>query len=144
MESRKKIIEEILASIHAMKNKMHVKIANHKKQSPVTHSQWIVLSIIETHKNLGIKEISEMLGITSSATTQLVDALSENGYVQRKISKNDRRSLQLCLSKKEQKSIKKMNAHYIATMKKMFDALTDSELEAYRALHKKILSNIPK
>ena len=136
--NRKKLIEEIMANINAMRNKMHVKIMQSGSKNMITHSQWFVLCLIQQHKNMGIKEISKMLSITSSATTQLVDGLVESGYVERKINNSDRRSLQLVLSKKGQKSIIEMKIEYAKSMETLFKALTDQELETYNILHKKI------
>lgn len=143
MQKRKQLIQEIMASINAFKNKMHTKVMDEGLQQRVPHSQWFVLCIIENHKNLGIKEISNMLCITSSATTQLVDGLVASGYVRRKTNNKDRRSLELILSKKGQTHIKKMKSTYAKAMETLFKVLSDKELETYNTLHKKILKLKP-
>lgn len=139
---RKQLIEEIMASINVMKNKMHAKILQNSFKHNITHSQWFVLSIIQEHRKISVKEISKILGISSSATTQLIDGLAENHYVERKTDARDRRFLQLCLSKKGQKSIFIMKARYVKTMENLFHGLTDEELTMYLVLHKKILAQI--
>ncbi len=144
MANRKKLIEEIMASINAMKNKMQFKIMQEGSKDRITHSQWFVLCFIDQYKNLGIKEISKMLCITSSAATQLVDGLVESGYVERKTNSDDRRSLQLALSSKGKKNIVMMKKQHIKTMEAVFSALSDKELETYNTLHKKILNEVIK
>ncbi len=140
--ARKEIIEEIMASLNAMKNKIHGAIMQADVKKRVPHSQWFVLCLISQNENMGIKEISAMLGITSSATTQLVDALVESGYVKRNTSTVDRRSLHLSLSASGQEHVKEMKSIYADSMKVLFEALTDQELEMYNALNKKILTNL--
>ncbi len=144
MLNRKKLIEEIMANINAMRNKIHFTITQKTAKHRITHSQWFALCLINEHKNLGIKEISKILGITSSAATQLVDGLVNSDYVARKTNTSDRRSLQLCLSKKGQKHIKNMKQNYMKTMQVLFKALSDNELKTYLALHKKILTSLKK
>ncbi len=142
MTERKELIEQIMANIYAMKNKMNVKMMSGGIKNRITHSQWFVLCLIGQHKNLGIKEISQILGITSSATTQLVDGLVESGFVERKTSKTDKRSLQLCVSKKGQRQMKEIKLKYIKVMEKLFSSLTDKDLKMYNQLNEKILENI--
>ncbi len=139
MTNRKKLIEEIMANFHAMRNKMqtHMQLG---REDYITHSQFFVLVIIEQHHNIGIKEISKKLNISSSAATQLVDELVENGYVVRKADLKDRRALQLELSPKGQKHITDLKNKHIKTLASLFDALSDEELKIYLKLHKKILS----
>lgn len=121
---------------------MHFPVTQSKGKNCITHSQLFVLAIIERHRKIGIKEMSEKLNISSSATTQLVDGLVENGYVVRKADVKDRRALQLELSLKGQKHITDLKNKRIKAMSALFDALSDKELETYLVLHKKILSKI--
>ncbi len=142
MANRKKLIEEIMAGFYAMKNKMHAKIMQPGRKDCITHSQLFVLAIIEEHRNIGIKEISNMLGISSSAATQLVDGLAENGYAVRKADSKDRRALQLELSIKGRRHITGLKNKRMKMVAMLFDALNDEELETYLKLHKKILSKV--
>lgn len=142
MANRKKVIEEIMASFHAMRNKMHVTMAQSEPKDAITHSQLFVLAIIEKCHDIGIKEISKKLSISSSAATQLVDGLVENGYVVRKADAADRRALQLELSVKGRSHIAELKNKRLETIATLFDALNDRELKTYLNLHKKILSKI--
>ncbi len=142
MSSRKQLIEEIGASFHALRNKMQAKVIQPGLKDCITHSQLFVLSIVEQNHDIGIKEISKKLGISSSATTQLVDGLVENNFVVRKTDAKDRRALQLELSPKGKKHISQMKKNYMKTMTFLFDTLSDRELETYLSLHKKILTSI--
>ncbi len=141
MRNRKQLVGEIMANINAFKNRMHSKILQEGKKNRITHSQWFLLCLIDQQKDMGIKEVSKMLGITSSATTQLVDGLVESGYMQRKINYRDRRSLTLTLSKKGRKNIADIKKKYTKSMEDLFKALTTEELETYNMLHKKILTS---
>lgn len=140
MTNRKQLIEDILNSFHAMRHKMKPKEFNSTHQNNITHSQWFVLGIIGNCKNASVKDISGMLGMSSSGATQLVDGLVQNGYVVRKDDPKDRRLVQLELSSKGKKQMAILRGKRIKEIEKLFDALTDSELETYLRLHKKITS----
>jgi len=140
MMDRKELIEGILHSFHAMQNQIRSKAIHLGYQNHITHSQWFILKIIEHYKSRSIKDISETLGISSSAATQLVDVLVQAGYVMRKEDLKDRRSVKLELSPKGKKHITDANEKRITEMARLFDVLTDSELEEFLRLHNKILS----
>jgi DNA-binding MarR family transcriptional regulator len=142
MENRKETIQEIMACLHAMKNKMHFKHFKINPKDRITHSQWFVMHLIEGNRNIGIKDISNMLHITASAASQLVDGLLESGYVVQKSDASDHRFLQINLSTKGRKMIVQMRKQGVELMGKLFDTLSDEELKQYLALHKKILNNI--
>ncbi len=144
MTHRKQLIEEIMANSQAMKNIMHAKGAKDCAKAGITHSQLFVLAIIERHQNIGIKEISKKLNVSSSAATQLVDGLVANGFVTRKANLKDRRALRLALSAKGSTHIAALKQRRMRTMLTLFDALTDDELAVYLKLHKKILASITK
>ncbi len=140
--NRKKLLSEIMTNLNAMKNKIHGKIMHQGHSYNITHAQWFALVIIKAKKDMGVKEISKMLGTTSSATTQLVDGLVDSGLVQRSINREDRRFFNLELSTKGQKIIKEMETTYAKFIEMLFGSLSDKELHAYNELHKKILKNL--
>ncbi|MDD2807659.1 MAG: MarR family transcriptional regulator [Patescibacteria group bacterium] len=140
MSNRKRKIEEILESFQAIKNKMQSNSTPPDYKDCVTHSQLFVLAIIRQHCNIGIKEISKKLNISSSAATQLVDGLVENGYAVRKTDLKDRRALQLELTAKGYKYIVDLNNNRLKNLATLFDALNDDELVTFLTLHKKILA----
>jgi len=141
MNKRKQLVEGILHSFHAIHHEIKARAAHLGHQNGIIHSQWFVLKIIEHYKNRSIRDIAETLGISSSAATQLVDGLVRSGYVTRQEDPKDRRSVRLGLSPKGKKHITATNEKRITEMAGLFDALTDSELEEYLRLQKKITSS---
>ena len=79
--------------------------------------------------------------MSSSGVTQLVDGLVQSGYVTRQIDTSDRRSVQLELSVKSAKQLAAMKEKRINEMAKLFEVLTDKELETYARLHSKVMLN---
>ncbi len=140
MSTREQLIEELLHSFHAIRNITKTRSLHLGHQANITHSQWFVLTMIEHLKKTNIKEIAEALEMSSSAATQLVDALVLAGFVLRQEDPEDRRSVQLELSLKGKKHIVSTKEKRIQEMADIFDPFTDNELEEFVRLHKKITS----
>jgi DNA-binding MarR family transcriptional regulator len=140
MKKRIHLIEEILNSFHAFRNMIRAKTASLGPQNQITHSQWFVLTVIGHIQKTSVKELSEILGMSSSAVTQFVNGLVQSGYVMRHQDPKDRRSAELKLSPKGKKYIAATKEKRIVEMAGIFDALTDRELEQYARLQKKIIS----
>ncbi len=98
--------------------------------------------MIREHEGVGIKKIAEVLGVSSSAATQLVDELERNKFVTRKTSKEDKRVLHISLSKKAQTELQRMTQVRVEAFAKFFEALDDAEFSHYVMLNKKIISRI--
>ncbi|KKQ66854.1 MAG: Transcriptional regulator, MarR family [Candidatus Daviesbacteria bacterium GW2011_GWA2_38_24] len=145
MSNRKHLIEELLHSFHSIRNiiRFHALHAS-GHQNHITHSQWFVLKVIDHLENPRVKDVSEALSMSSSATTQLVEPLVQAGFVLRKEDPKDRRLVQLQLSLKGKKQIAAKKEECIAEMGMIFEGLTDKELEEFVRLHKKITLNLSK
>ena len=140
MSTREQLIEEILHSFHATRNITKAKATSLGYQNHITHSQWFVLTMIEHFKKTNIKYIAEAMEMSSSAATQLVDGLVQNGYVTRLEDPNDRRLVQLTLSPKGKTHIAATKGKRINEMAVIFDDLSDKELKLFVRLFKKITS----
>ena len=144
MTKRQTLIEGILHSFHAFHNMIRARAASLGHQNHITHAQWFVLTLIGHAQKRSIKELSDMLGMSSSAVTQFVDSLVESGHVTRHEDPKDRRLTQIGLTAKGKKHVTATKEKRIAEMEGLFDALTDTELEEYVRLQKKIISSLPR
>jgi DNA-binding MarR family transcriptional regulator len=109
------------------------------KMPRITPSQWGVLMFIEQQGESMIKDVAKALGITSSATTQLVEGLVASGYLMRETHAKDRRTVTLILSKKTKGQVEKMKSRSLQEFLKIFEALNDKEFNQYLLLNKKIV-----
>jgi len=141
---RKQYIEEIIGDIQVIRRKFAAQwpTKSHTQNITITASQWGALVIVMHHEKLNITELAEMLGVTASAATQLINQLVAKGYVVREGKVGDRRTLSLSPSDLCKKKIGEMKAKRMDQFKYMFDVLTDKELEQYAKLNKKIIGGI--
>ena len=141
MLSRKQHIESIIESMQTIKRKV---IACNPKKSDtacITHSQWAVLGIIMEKGKVGVKEVAETLGISSSAATQLIDGLVINNVLIRESDTSDRRALLLKISDVYKKKLSTLKEQSTMQFISMFEALSDKELEQYASHNKKIVDS---
>ena len=94
---------------------------------------------LEGQNDSSLKEVANLLNVTSSAATQLVDGLVANGYVTRKENPEDRRKMTITISNKTKKKIAKMKEQNITQLLDLFKVLSDKELNQFLALHKKVI-----
>lgn len=141
MTKRRKVIEDLLQNMHAMRHKIMVGYAG-RKEIAITPSQSFVLRFAAKNNPTNVKAVAETLHITSSAATQLIDGLVDNGYLVRRGSPHDRRVVAVSLSGKAKKLFKEFEKQGLLKMTELFNALTDEELSRYAALNKKIADNI--
>ncbi|HEY5588825.1 MAG TPA: MarR family transcriptional regulator [Candidatus Paceibacterota bacterium] len=141
MINRKKIIEDLLQNMHAMRHKLMVGYTA-KREVVITPSQGFVLRFVAKNSSVNVKAITQALNITSSATTQLVDGLVEKGYLIRRVDSKDKRITTLLLSLKAKKLFKKFEEKRLQKMTTFFNVFTDEELTQYVTLNKKITDNI--
>jgi DNA-binding MarR family transcriptional regulator len=141
MQNRKKIIEDLLQNMHAMRHKLMVGYTA-KKEVSITPSQGFVLRFVEKNSSTNVKSIAETLNITSSAATQLIDGLVDNGYLVRQSDPDDRRVIALSLTDKASKLFKEFKEQGLRKMTELFAVLTDEELAKYASLNKKIIDSL--
>lgn len=141
MNNRKKNIEDLMQSMHALRQQLMI-CHQSNSQHKVTPSQGLVLRFVIKNDLTNVKTIAQSLNISSSAATQLIDGLVENGYLIRSHNLNDRRIIALSVSVKAKKMFINFQNQGLDRLIKIFDILSDKELSQYTALNKKIINNI--
>ena len=142
MDNRRNLIEKIINSIYAIRHKIAVEMHFSVNGMQVTHSQLFVLHLVKKHKNISIKNLADLLEITSSAVTQIVDGLVNNGLLMRKRNPNDRRTSKIELSEKFKNQFDSIKNKSFKTVLSLFNALDNDELSKYCELNDKIAGKI--
>jgi len=142
MDDRRKLVEKIIENIFAIKHKIAAEIHFFFDEIQITHSQWLVLHLVKKNGTISIKDLANLLDITSSAATQIVDGLVDKGLLIRKRNPDDRRTLKIELSEKFKNQFDSIKNKSFKTLSLLFDALNDDELLKYCELNDKIVSKI--
>lgn len=104
----------------------------------------ILFHIARKPDGVSVKELSEVLCVTSGAVTQFIDSLVEKGLVNRAEDGNDRRLLRIKLTEYAQHNFNEFKKYYFESVRRVFEPLSDDEvLQLTRLLRKAdIPSNI--
>lgn len=126
----------------SIKRRMSLCPVGDMRMPRITPSQWGALMAIADGKESTIKDVSMVLGVTSSAATQLVDGLVESGYVIRKEDPKDRRRVTLVLSRTTRDHVTKMKNQVMKKFLETFKVLDDKEFTQYLVLSKKLIEGL--
>jgi DNA-binding MarR family transcriptional regulator len=128
--ARKESIKKFLSAIALIKKSNDAFFfENLGVRANITQSQFFVLDEIGGARVVMIKDLAEIMAITPSATTQLVDVLVSRGYVSRKSDINDRRAVAIVVTQKGKKKIKEINELRIKYFSKILKKINDRDLE---------------
>lgn len=136
---RKKLIGTIVDRLHIIHQNVksdRMERSRHGGCLPITGC--ITLHLIDKSHKITIKKIAELLGVTGSAATQIVNELQAAGLIQKTQNPNDKRSFILTKTPAGQKMSDRMCEEMIVDFEPVFANLTDTELQTYAALTEKM------
>jgi DNA-binding MarR family transcriptional regulator len=135
---RSALIAQLMESLNAIRNKLVADAHSDFDGEQIRHSQFLVLHIVRQHEGIGVKELAKLLGVTSSAATQLVDGLVKKGFITREESLQDRRVSVLRQSDEGRRRIEQKQSQLAEKMSSLFEVLSDAELAEYCELNRRI------
>lgn len=143
MSSRKQHIEDIVENMYAIKRRIVactlIKAGEKPSIASITPAQWAIIKAISEKEKATTGTVAETLQISSSAATQLVEGLVENGYVVREVDKADRRASILKIPAAHKEKMAQMKAATTERLTTLFDVLSDDDIALYATLNKKII-----
>lgn len=135
--SREDLIQEIVENL--VRSQRPVNFAGWQKIG-FSHAQMGMLFMLSYHKSLQIKQISEYLGISKSAASQMIVPLIRKGLVSRQVDPQDRRIAHLSLSPKAADLIKKLHKAKYAGFRTRLEGLSADELRRLAEISRKLAS----
>lgn len=113
--------------------------APHGMRRPPLSREHLLVLISENPDGIRQKAISEHVGINQSSTSELIDKLESDGYIERKVDPNDKRATLLFLTEKGQARAAEVKDEREAMFKGMFSALTEEEKQTLSDLLDKLI-----
>lgn len=112
------------------------------KKLGLSHAQLGMLYMLFYHKESSPKDLSEFLGVSKSAVTQLLDPLVDKGLVRRQNDPKDRRIVRLSLTPKGSQTLKKLSHYKYAGLRAALETLNGKELTELKRICKKMAAGI--
>lgn len=108
----------------------------------ITPTQYFILQLISSHDNCKAADIAQILDISPSAATAIIDRLYKNGWLERDRSEKDRRIVWLKVTESGAKLLSGIETRRFQLLVKQFNNVTEEEIEQVCEVFKKALKNI--
>mgnify|MGYP001316355322 CR=1 FL=1 len=128
-------IKSIMDSMRSIRRNM---MSFKKHKANMTHAQWGILHSVMHEEAQNVKDLAERFNLSKSAITQHINTLVEKGLITRKENPQDRRHIILKITPTFKKKSQALHSKMIEQMGKLFEPLSDKELQEFARLHKKI------
>jgi len=130
--------EEVMRNIMDIHRNIMKTRMNFKGIEEITIPQIVSLSLIESSKHLRMKDIAKGLSITLPAATGMIERLYKMGMVKRLADENDRRVINILLTKKGKDILKKIQLKKKQMFKSIFSKLSEKDRSDYIRIVKEI------
>lgn len=97
------------------------------EQYGLTQAEFRCLKMFDKKEIINNKTIAKRMGLSASRLTRIIDGLVAKGYSEREINPNDRRNMNVSLSKKGMLLAQKLNQAYTNIHKELLDHIEVSE-----------------
>jgi len=95
----------------------------------ISFMQWIALKLIRDGAAATAGELARDLGITTGATTRLIDVLEKNGLVERDRGKADRRVVHLAITAKGAEEVVTLHHHVVEAWNEVLADFDQEEVD---------------
>ena len=131
---------KIAELIFKLRQKCALKDIYFMKLFGISQSEYNCLVQFFEVNSMGVKDLAERLDITPGGVTRIITSLENKGYVERRISLDDRRNINVLLTSQGRKLVKKMRRAAIDIHREIFDQIDPSERETVAAAIQTLLN----
>ncbi|WP_462413273.1 MarR family winged helix-turn-helix transcriptional regulator [Neobacillus sp. Marseille-QA0830] len=131
---------EILNSFSTI-NKLFYKISKQDAdKNGLTVVQLKALYRISSQPNIGLMELADVLKLTNSTVSGVVDRMVQNGLVERHTLEHDRRAIMIRLSEKGEEKLEEViqNESELVTKLERIKQLPEEDIQNLMRIHEKI------
>jgi DNA-binding MarR family transcriptional regulator len=110
----------------------------------LTRGTYAVLSAIYHDQQTTPAGLAKFLGIDAAAITRHLDRIESRSLIQREPRASDRRSIDICLTRKGTDAVRRGRSGSAATNRKFTKGLSPTEVDHLRSTMQKMLANAEK
>lgn len=134
--------EEIGLSIYKARVLSKNKLQRKLKQYEITAEQWNIINKVYSNEGYNQKDLAKRCLKDRAALTRILDLLGKKGFIERKISPNDRREFLVCLTEKGRELYNEILPIVAENTKENFENFSDEETKQFQYLLNKFISNL--
>lgn len=117
-------------------------VVGYAKMNELSASQLYILKLLGTKGDKNCSEIADLLDITLSAVTNLVNKLVKKGYVRRIVPEYNRRVIMLQITEDGKDMLYKSDTKYNQLTKDLLEDLSEDEIDILIQAYEKINSKL--
>lgn len=97
------------------------------EQYGLTQAEFRCLKLFDKKEVVNNKTIAERMNLSASRLTRIIDGLVAKGYAERQIKPEDRRNMNVSLSKKGVQLVQRLDQAYLTVHKELLDEIDPSQ-----------------
>ncbi len=97
------------------------------EQYGLTQAEFRCLKLFDKKEVVNNKTIAERMNLSASRLTRIIDGLVAKGYAERQIKPEDRRNMNVSLSKKGVQLVQKLDQAYLNVHKELLEEIDPSQ-----------------
>lgn len=133
-----KLIREIVLSFREVSKKTHQILSEESDKKEITTAQLIALSTLKREPHLTLGELAERMKVSKSTASGIVDRLVRAGFLMRNRVEDNRRTLNLELTKLGERKTAETYALFFDRLEPLLDVGEESLLSMLET-HKRII-----
>ncbi|XBP66641.1 MarR family transcriptional regulator [Bacillus velezensis] len=128
MKNADQYVSDIQKSLQTLPQNIQPEMVESMAKHEVTPAQLFVLASLKKHGSRKVSEIAERMEVKPSAVTLMADRLEQKGLIVRKHNQQDRRVIDISLTKKGETKFEDVVEGRKAILARNLSVLTDDEL----------------
>lgn len=141
---REQLVSTVFDNMTTFKRGLHGSMELFIKGLPVSRAQLELLFTIQHLEPVSSKQLADHLQLTPGAVSQLLDGLTDQGFVERHVTPNDRRVQRLKLSLNGAKLLAGIEKGRRKYMERVMQHLSDQELAVWVRIQQKLIDELQK
>lgn len=138
----KKLLEEFVSTNHQIKNIIEKKECINYDTKVVPKLQFFALGYIAKNPRTTVGQLAKELTMSSGAIAQLIERLSEKGWIVKEVDELDKRVYHLSLSPLGEEEILKMKEIFHKRVLSILSLISEDDLKLILDIERKLLKKL--
>jgi DNA-binding MarR family transcriptional regulator len=130
MADKDKQISRLVELIFKLRKKCTLKDLYFVKNVGISYAEYNCLIQFFDAETLGMKELAARLDITPAGVTRIVSSLDKSGIVQRRVDRNDRREINVVLTRKGKRIVQDIHQASLDLHREIVNHINPKECES--------------
>jgi DNA-binding MarR family transcriptional regulator len=128
----------IIRMVEGLKSLVLTSFGDDSQFPPLTPRQMALVIVVRANNGISIKELADMMGVTTPSVSTMVDRLVESGVLTRETNPSDRRAVVVRISANVETVIDPLEKHALKLLMELLDRLGPEHARQWHELNLRI------